>query len=224
MPGAARRGLSSHGVPPLVLYDNPRSSNALKVRFLLAELEPGPRAPRGAARRGPGPTGTSPLNPVGGIPASRTTASRWPSRTRSCATWPGARRATTSTPPPPASRRAWTSSSTASTPTFRPAFFRHEAPALGYARDKGGFGAVPPDPERAAAVEVEIQPTLRLLDGWSPRRRRARALHDRRLRPGPRPLPHHPHGARPDPAPHAPRPARGPRRPPGLRGRADPVG
>ena len=46
---------------------------------------------------------------------------------------------------------------------IRAAFFRHEVPALGYRRD-GGFGAAAPDPERAAAVEVEIQPTLRMLD------------------------------------------------------------
>ena len=47
---------------------------------------------------------------------------------------------------------------------IRAAFFRHEVPALGYSREKGGFGAVPPDPEVAARVASEIQPALALLE------------------------------------------------------------
>ena len=47
---------------------------------------------------------------------------------------------------------------------FRPAFFRHERLALGYAPGKGGRDAVPRDPEGAARVAGEIRPTLEVLD------------------------------------------------------------
>lgn len=48
--------------------------------------------------------------------------------------------------------------------TFRPAFFRHEVQALGFAPDKG-MGGSDPDPAAAQAVAAEIAPTLRTLDG-----------------------------------------------------------
>ena len=51
---AFRAGAGGHydpcSMPGLVLYDNPTSSNALKVRFLLAELGPPVRAPHGPAQ------------------------------------------------------------------------------------------------------------------------------------------------------------------------------
>ena len=52
----------------LVLYDNPASSNALKVRFLLAELGLEHERVEIPLER-PRPTHYTDLNPVGGIPA-----------------------------------------------------------------------------------------------------------------------------------------------------------
>jgi len=46
---------------------------------------------------------------------------------------------------------------------FRPAFFQHEIPALGYT-DEYGFDGVPRDPKRAAVVEGEIAPHIAMLD------------------------------------------------------------
>ena len=54
-------------MPGLVLYDNPRSSNALKVRFLLAELGLAHER-RAVDLARPRPEGYIALNPVGGIP------------------------------------------------------------------------------------------------------------------------------------------------------------
>jgi len=47
--------------------------------------------------------------------------------------------------------------------TFRPAFFRHEAAALGFVPGKG-VGAGEPDLEAASRIEAEISPTLKTLD------------------------------------------------------------
>ena len=55
-------------MPPLVLYDNPASSNALKVRFLLAELELA-HTRREVPMTQPRPDWYLAVNPVGGIPA-----------------------------------------------------------------------------------------------------------------------------------------------------------
>ena len=47
--------------------------------------------------------------------------------------------------------------------TFRPAFFRHEAAALGFDPGKG-MGAGEPDPEAASRIADEIAPTLTTLN------------------------------------------------------------
>ncbi len=52
----------------IVLYDNPASSNAMKVRFLLAELGPRLRAHATSRSPGRGPTGTCARYPFGTIP------------------------------------------------------------------------------------------------------------------------------------------------------------
>ena len=65
-----------------------------------------------------------------------------------------------------ASERGWRSSSTASRTGIRAAFFRHEAPALGYSREKGGMGAVPPDPRpRPRSPSGRSSRPCALLDG-----------------------------------------------------------
>jgi len=48
--------------------------------------------------------------------------------------------------------------------TFRPAFFRYEAPALGFVAGKG-MRAGPPDTDALPGVAEAIAPQLRLLDG-----------------------------------------------------------
>ena len=59
--------------------------------------------------------------------------------------------------------------------TVRPAFFKHEAAALGF-KFGVGFGAVPNDPEQAAEIAEQIAPQIGLLE--SPvRRRRTRSAH-----------------------------------------------
>jgi glutathione S-transferase len=47
--------------------------------------------------------------------------------------------------------------------TVRPAFFKHEAAALGF-KLAVGFGGVPSDPERAAEIAVQIAPQIAMLE------------------------------------------------------------
>lgn len=146
----------------LLLYDNPVSSNALKVRFMLAEL--------GLAyeRRTvpfdlPRPGWYLAVNPVGGIPAlddgglvvteSNTILRYLATRERREDLYPSALQA----------RAALDEFLDRWVFTFRPAFFRHESPALGFVAGKGMLGGDPRPEELAAVVEV-ITPTLRLLD------------------------------------------------------------
>jgi glutathione S-transferase len=148
----------------LVLYDNPMSSNALKVRFLLAELGLGHER-RTVPLSRPRPPGYLAVNPVGGIPAldddgfvlaeSNAILRYLAGREGRDDLYPGAAR-----------DRARVDELLDRFATgFRPALFRHERLALGYSPDAGGWDAVPRDPAGAAEVEREIQPTLRLLDG-----------------------------------------------------------
>ncbi len=150
-------------MPPLVLYDNPGSSNALKVRFLLAELELA-HTRREVPMAQPRPDWYLAVNPVGGIPAIEDDGFTL-AESHAILRYLARSQARADLYPAVAGEQARVDEFLDRFhTTFRPAFFRHEVPALGYARGAGGFGAVPPDLERAAAVEVEIQPTLRLLD------------------------------------------------------------
>jgi glutathione S-transferase len=156
-------GLRSAPVPGLVLYDNPASSNALKVRFLLAELDL-PCERRTVPFPYPRPAEYLALNPVGGIPAlvddgfvlaeSQAILRYLADREGRADLYPTA----------PRDRARVDEFLDRFATGFRPAFFRHERRALGYSPDKGGRDAVPRDPEGAARVEREMQPTLALLD------------------------------------------------------------
>jgi glutathione S-transferase len=151
-------------VPGLVLYDNPRSSNALKVRVLLAELGL-PHERRTIALSRPRPAGYLALNPVGGIPAlcdGDLVVTESHAILRYLARREGRHDLY---PADPAAAALVDEFLDRFATGIRAAFFRHEVPALGYSRDLGGMGAVPPDPEAALRVEAEIQPALRLLDG-----------------------------------------------------------
>jgi glutathione S-transferase len=151
-------------VPGLVLHDNPISSNALKVRFLLAELGL-PYERRTVPLGRPRPAAYLALNPVGGVPALQEdgfVVSESHAILRYLATHEGR---DDLYPAAPRERAVVDEFLERFATGIRAAFFRHEVPALGYSRDKGGFGAVAPDPAAAAAAEREIQPALRLLDG-----------------------------------------------------------
>jgi glutathione S-transferase len=147
----------------LLLYDNPVSSNALKARFLLSEL--------GLAyeRRTvpfdlPRPDWYLAVNPVGGIPAladgdlvlaeSNAILRYLASRERRDDLYPADLRA----------RAAVDELLDRWALTFRPAFFRFEAPALGFVPGRG-MGGGPPDPAALPAIAESIAPTLQLLDG-----------------------------------------------------------
>ena len=151
-------------VPELVLYDNPRSSNALKVRVLLAELGLAHER-RTIALSRPRPADYLALNPVGGIPTLRDGDEVVVTESHAILRYLARREGRDDLYPadPPAAARVDEFLDRFAT-GIRAAFFRHEVPALGYSRDVGGWGAVPPDPEAARHVEGEIQPALRLLD------------------------------------------------------------
>jgi len=151
-------------VPGLVLYDNPRSSNALKVRVLLAELGLSHER-RTVALSRPRPADYLALNPVGGIPALRDGAIVV-TESHTILRYLARREGRDDLYPHDPVEGARVDEFLDRFATgIRAAFFRHEAPALGYSRDLGGMGAVPPDPEAARRVEAEIQPALRQLDG-----------------------------------------------------------
>lgn len=151
-------------MPGLVLFDNPISSNALKVRFLLAELGLAYER-RTIPLSRPRPAEYLALNPVGGIPAlmdgdlvmgeSHAILRHLAAREERWDLYPTAL----------AERAAVEEFLERWNTGLRTAFFRHERPALGYHPTKGGFGAVPPDPEAAAEAEREIRPQIALLEG-----------------------------------------------------------
>lgn len=151
-------------VATLVLHDNPVSSNALKVRFLLAELGLDHER-RTVPMSRPRPASHLALNPVGGIPVLED-GDLALSESHAILRYLADREARDDLYPREPRRRALVDEFLDRFHTvFRPAFFRHEALALGFSREKGGFGAVAPDPAGAARAEEAIQPDLALLDG-----------------------------------------------------------
>ena len=147
----------------LLLYDNPTSSNALKARFLLAEL--GLACERRTVPYDvPRPDWYLAVNPIGGIPTLDDDGFVL-SESNAILRYLANREGRGDLYPTDPSGRArvdmmldrWSL-------TFRPAFFRHEKEALGFAPGKG-MGGREPDPEAAARVAEEIAPTLQTLDG-----------------------------------------------------------
>jgi glutathione S-transferase len=147
----------------LLLFDNPVSSNALKARFMLAEL--------GLAyeRRTvpfdlPRPHWYLAVNPVGGIPALDDDGFVL-AESHAILRYLAAREHRDDLYPVDLRERAvidefldrWAL-------TFRPAFFRFEAPALGFVSGRG-MGGGPPDPAALPAIAEAIAPLLHLLDG-----------------------------------------------------------
>lgn len=149
-------------MPGLVLYDNPRSSNALKVRFLLAELGLAYER-RTVDLRRPRPEGYLALNPVGGIPTLDDDGFVL-AESHAILRYLAAREGRGDLLPADVFERARVDEFLDRFHTgIRAAFFRHERAALGY-EPGAGFGAAPPDREAADRIAEEIRPTLELLD------------------------------------------------------------
>jgi glutathione S-transferase len=147
----------------LTLCDHPISSNALKVRFLVAELGLEYERRTIPITR-PRPDDYVALNPLAGIPALidgdlvltesnailRYLANRYGGGDLY--------------PADPAARAPVDELLDRYSLSLRPALFSVEALALGFTPE-GGFGAGPADPEGAAARAQEIAGTLRTFDG-----------------------------------------------------------
>ncbi|MCY7302340.1 MAG: glutathione S-transferase family protein [Thermoleophilia bacterium] len=146
----------------LLLYDNPISSNALKVRFMLAEL--------GIAYERrivpfdlPRPEWYTALNPVGGIPTLDDDGTVV-AESHAILRYLAGREARDDLYPNPYGARAEVDVFLDRFAiTFRPAFFRYESPALGFVPGKGMLGGEPRLDELPGVVE-KIAPTLELLD------------------------------------------------------------
>ncbi|MFN8120897.1 MAG: glutathione S-transferase family protein [Thermoleophilia bacterium] len=147
----------------LVLYDNPASSNALKVRFVLVEAGLSFERREVPLAR-PRPEEYLRVNPLGLIPAldddgfvvceSHTIMRYAALRAGRDDLYPAAVR----------DRVRVDEFLDRFAGTIRPAFFRVEMPALGYVPGQG-FGAAPPDAERTAAAIAELTPVLETLEG-----------------------------------------------------------
>lgn len=146
----------------LVLYDHPVSSNALKVRFMLAELGLDYER-RSVPFDLPRPAWYLAVNPIGGIPAldhdgvvlaeSHAILRFLADREQRDDLYP---REIVARSRVDEFLDRWAL-------TFRPAFFRHESPALGFVPGKGMLGGDPRLEELPEVVSA-IAPTLRLLD------------------------------------------------------------
>ena len=146
-PGYARR---------VVLYDNPVSSNALKVRFLVAELGIA-NTRREVPLSRPRPDWYLALNPVGGVPAIDDDGFVLAESNTILRYLADREGRTDLYPAEPAARARVDEFMDRWSATFRPAFYRVEAPTFGM-----GGAAVDPDAARAAAGEIVA--TLRLLE------------------------------------------------------------
>ena len=147
----------------LALYDHPNSSNALKVRFLLAELGLDyQRRPVPLTR--PRPDAYLAVNPVGGIPtlvAGGLVLSESNAILRYLA---NRERRDDLYPQDPTARARVDELLDRFSLVLRPALFSVEAAALGF-KPGHGFGGAPADPQAALAKAEQIAPTLRLFDG-----------------------------------------------------------
>ena len=146
----------------LRLHDNPVSSNALKVRFLLAELGLEHERVEVPLSR-PRPAEYLALNPVGGIPAL-VDGEFVLAESHAILRYLCAREGRDDLYPVEPHERARVDELLDRWHTrIRPAFFRHELPALGWT-PTGSFGSAPPDPEQAAEAERRIQSEIELLE------------------------------------------------------------
>lgn len=146
----------------LVLYDNPVSSNALKARFGLTEMGLAYER-RTVPFDQPRPDWYLAVNPVGGIPTLDDDGFVV-AESSAILRYLAAREGRDDLYPTARDERAridvfldrWSL-------TFRPAFFRYEAPALGFVVGKG-MGGGPPDPSALPEIAIAIARTLQLIE------------------------------------------------------------
>jgi len=146
----------------LTLCDHPISSNALKVRFLLAELGLEYERRTIPITR-PRPDDYVALNPLAGIPTlidGDLVLTESNAILRYLANRYGGEELY---PADPVARAPIDELLDRYALTFRPAFFSIEVLALGFT-PQGGFGSAPADPPAAAARAQEVAATLRTFD------------------------------------------------------------
>jgi glutathione S-transferase len=146
----------------VTLYGFPRSSNTLKVRFLLAELELSYEHALVAVET-PRPDSFLALNPIGTVPTlvdEQLVLSESHAILRYLIRREGRPDLYGPTQAEAAHVDEWLDRLTT---VLRPAFFRHERVALGYVQGTG-FHPEQGDPAAALEVAAQIAPTLRLCE------------------------------------------------------------
>ena len=147
----------------VLLYDNPVSSNALKVRFLLAELGLAYDR-REVPMPQPRPDWYLAQNPLGGIPTLDDDGLVMAESNAILRYLAQRERRDDLYPPAPAERARVDEFLDRFALTLRPAFFQIERPALGFVQGVG-FNAGPPDPDGARAKAAEVAGQLQLFEG-----------------------------------------------------------
>jgi glutathione S-transferase len=146
----------------LALYDHPISSNALKVRFLLAELGL-PYERRGVPMERPRPQWYVDINPLAGIPALDDDGFVLTESNAILRYLANREGRDDLYPAEPVQRAMIDAFLDRFSLTLRPALFRVEVDALGFT-PQGGFRTRDPEPDKARVTEGEIAPTLRTFD------------------------------------------------------------
>jgi glutathione S-transferase len=146
----------------VLLYDNPASSNALKVRFLLAELGLDYDR-REVPLAHPRPDWYLAQNPLGGVPALADDGLLLAESNAILRYLAGRESRADLYPAEPAERARVDQFLDRFALTFRPAFFQIEREALGFVPD-AGLGAREGDFEAARAKERAVAPTVALLE------------------------------------------------------------
>jgi glutathione S-transferase len=146
----------------LTLWDNPDSSNGLKVRFLLAELGL-PHQTHHVPLSRPRPADYLALNPLGGIPTLED-GDLVLTESQAILRYLATRQGRDDLYPSEARERAVVDELLDRFATrLRPAFFRVEAAALGWTL-QNGFDPADADLERAREVAEEVAGEVTLLD------------------------------------------------------------
>jgi glutathione S-transferase len=146
----------------MLLYDNPRSSNALKVRFLLAELGLGYERREVPLSR-PRPDWYLAQNPLGGVAALSDDGLVLAESNAIMRYLAGRERRTDLYPAEPAERARVDEFLDRFALTFRAAFFQIEREALGFTPE-AGLGGCAGDPVAARAKEREVAGAVTLLE------------------------------------------------------------
>ena len=150
----------------MLLHDAPVSSNALKVRFLLEELGLAYERREVPLSR-PRPDWHVAVNPIGGIPTLIDGSLVLSESNTILRYLAGIEGRDDLYPREPAARARVDQLLDRFSLTFRPAFFKVEAEALGFVAGTG-FDGRPRDPEAARRAAAEVAPTLSIMEGLLP--------------------------------------------------------